>query len=157
MSAVDRINAATTKDEILRILHGMLLRTLHGMISERLESGEPASVAELEALQEKLESLGLAEAAEPPGTWRRVFPTFLSRQINVQLMQAFLSIWEVYEIPYILYTNGLISADEEHRITDALDELSSENPIEEEQKMWRALLPLLRQAFERATSMGLFD
>ena len=134
----------TTKEEILR--------TLHAMIRYRLfESGEPASGAELEALREKLELLGLAEPDAAPGTSRPIFPTFLSRQINVQLMQAFLSMWEEYEIPYILYKNGLISADEEDRIMDVLNE------IDDREKMWPALLPLLRQAFERANLMGLFD
>ena len=139
----------TTKEEILR--------TLHAMIRYRLfESGEPASGAELEALREKLELLGLAEPDAAPGTSRPIFPTFLSRQINVQLMQALLGYWTAYEIPDILYTNGLISADDNHRIMEVLNEMSSEIPVEEEEKMWRALLPLLRQAFERANLMGLF-
>jgi hypothetical protein len=141
---------AMTKEEILR--------TLHAVITHRLfESGEPASDTELEALQEKFESLGLAEPAAAPGAWRRAFPTFLSRQINAQLMQAFLDMHWAYEIPYILRTNGLISADEDDQIMDVLNEISCENPLEEHQKMWRALLPLLRQAFERANLMGLFD
>jgi hypothetical protein len=133
-----------TKDEILR--------TLHAMISERLfKSGqEPASRTELEALREKLEALGLDEPVPGAASGTRR-PTQLGKEINLQLMQAFLSEYWAFGIPEILYTNGLISADEEDRIMDVLNEM-----VEEEEKMWRALLPLLRQAFERANLMGLF-
>jgi hypothetical protein len=81
----------------------------------------------------------------------------LGKEINIDLMHAFLGCRDAYEIPYILCTNGLISADEDDQIMDVLNEISCENSLEEQQKMWRALLPLLRQAFERANLMGLFD
>jgi hypothetical protein len=132
-----------------------ILRTLHAMIRYRLfESGEPASNTEREALREKLESFGLNEPVSGDPNTRQ--PTQLGKEINVHLMAALLGYHDAYEIPSILYTNGLISADEDDRIMDVLNEISSENSVEEQEKMWRALLPLLRQAFERAKLMGLF-
>jgi hypothetical protein len=142
-------NAAMTKGEILRALKQLIHYRL-------FESGEPLSWTECEAMQKTLEAWGLDEQVPGAQSGTRQ-QTQLGKEINAHMMHALLGYHDAYEIPGILRTNGLISADEDDRIMDVLNEKFSQDPVEEQEKMWRALLPLLRQAFERADSMGLFD
>jgi hypothetical protein len=100
-------------------------------------------------------------------------PTLLGREINVDLMTAFLGMWEDYDTPYILYADGLISEQEMRETLARMDELNELDEPRWSRPSWEysaterlrfyeraaittVLLPLVRRAFERAESMGWF-
>jgi hypothetical protein len=161
---------------------------LLAMIRERLFGDGPwlADPETCAALDEKLRPFGLDEldpSSRPTlidngnrmivGTLR---PTLLGREINVDLMMVFLGMWPDYEVPYILYTNGLIS---EQEMREALARMDERDELDEQtlDTRWSrpapeippaarlrfyeraaittVLLPLVRRAFERAERMGL--
>jgi hypothetical protein len=91
------------------------------------------------AVDKKLKELGLNEPV--PGKPNTEQATPLGRELNIDLMQVFMGMWEPYEMPMILEDHGLLSDDEILEV-----EMRLEGPLEEED-FEAVLLPLVRRAF----------
>jgi hypothetical protein len=83
----------------------------------------------------KLKALGLKEPVSGMPNTERATP--LGRELNIDLMQVFMGMWEPYEISMILEDYGLLTEDE---ILEVEECLYGEDPQ-------ALLLPLVRRAF----------
>jgi hypothetical protein len=121
-----------------------VIKTVHALIHESIFGTRPwlAGPDILCELSERVESLGLVEPV--PGeanTWR---VTLLGKELNFDLMQVFMGLWEPWEIPFILKENGLISEREECEAVTHLNEAGEQGTEEDLEPI---LLPLVRRAF----------
>lgn len=121
-----------------------IIQKLHAYIHEGLFGSRPWLGGRdiLCGLRETLKPLGLEEPV--PGMPNATRETALGRELNVDLMQVFMGLWEPSEIPYILNKNGLISEDEEFEAEKRVIEAEEQGKEEEVQTV---LLPLVRRAF----------
>jgi hypothetical protein len=115
------------------------------LIDEQLFRSKPwrADWETIKALMKKLGPLGLDEPVPGPRGTRR--PTAPGSELNDQLMEAFMGVWEPFEVPYILHENGLISVDEK---------VEAENRIDRNEDVDTVLLPLVRRAYVQYFQAG---
>jgi hypothetical protein len=126
-------------------LKSEVIQTLHAMIHERLFGTRPwlADRDTIWAVDRKLKALGLSEPV--PGMPNTEQATSLGRELNFDLMYAFMGVWEPCEIPGILEDRGLISQDEILEVDERCED--GEDPE-------TVLLPLVRRAFYQHFSAG---
>ena len=84
-----------------------IIAELENMVVARLFSGRPwlADRETISAYHRKLIQMGLVEqVCVEPQTWRH---TFLGKELNVDLFQVFIGLWDEWEVPLILEEYGL--------------------------------------------------
>ena len=115
-----------------------VIADLHLMIDTRLFGSRPwlADREACDAIRRKLDGLGLQERL--PGDPETTRFTSLGKELNLDLILAFVGLWFEWEIPSILEEYGLIDEIDELRLYDQLD--SSDDPE-------HVLRPLVRKAF----------
>jgi hypothetical protein len=121
-----------------------ILEALHALIHERLFGSRPwlADGELVYAVANRLEAFGLYEPIPEDRDGKR--STALGRLVRIQLMEAFMGVWDEWETPEILEMHGLISEEE---MLAAKKRLGREDPE-------AVLLPMVRRAFFRHFQAG---
>ncbi len=115
------------------------------MVQDRLfndAASRPMAVSELEDFDKALLTAGLVETVPGDGDDRRKTP--LGDAVNLDLLMAFLGVWDESEVPRILQDNGLIDEAESERLWDLLGTGAD----------YTALRPVVRRAYARAMDRG---
>lgn len=92
----------------------------------------------MEALDQKIEQMGLDEIANEDGASRRL--TLLGKALNFDLAMVFLGMWDEWAATHILHDHGLIS-DEEWDLIDSMMGAGGDAGA--------VLLPIVRIAYQR--------
>ena len=99
-----------------------IIAELENIVVARLFSRQPwlADPETISAYRQRLIQMGLVEQvrAEPP-TWRI---TALGKEVDVELFQVFMGLWDEWEVPTILKEHGFLDESE----FDAILECASE-------------------------------
>jgi hypothetical protein len=110
------------KAEIIAMNKAEIIAELEKMAAARLFSREPwlADCETNSAYHRKLIEMGLVEQVpdEPP-TWRN---TPLGNELDIDLFQVFMGLWDEWEVPMILKEYGFLDESE----VDAIFECASE-------------------------------
>lgn len=98
------------------------IKTLHALIHEGLFGSRSwlAGPDILCALSDRLEPLGLEEPV--PGVPNTSRNTPLGKELNFDLLQVFMGLWNPFEVPFILRQYGLMSDNEEFEAEQRLNE-----------------------------------
>ena len=103
-----------------------IIAELENMVVARLFSGRPwlADWETISAYNRKLIQMGLVEqVCVEPQTWRH---TFLGKELNVDLFQVFIRLWDEWEVPLIQEEYGLLNESEFGAIFECTSEANAE-------------------------------
>ena len=102
----------TTTSEVSAMNKAEIIAALENMVAARLFSGQPwiADEETICAYDRKLIQMGLIEqVCDEPPTWRN---TPLGNELDVDLFQVFLGLWDEWEVPKILKEYGFLDESE---------------------------------------------
>ena len=103
-----------------------IIAELENMVVARLFSGRPwlADWETISAYHRKLIQMGLVEqVCVEPQTWRN---TPLGKELDVDLFQVFIGLWDEWEVPLILEEYGLLNESEFDAIFECTSEANAE-------------------------------
>ena len=134
----------TTTTEVSAMNKSQIIAELENMVAARLFGRQPwfADRETISVYDRKLIQMGLIEQVrdEPP-TWRN---TPLGNELDVDLFQVFMGLWDEWEVPMILKEYGFLDESE----CDAIWECASEaNEYSSEANAERLLSGHVKRAY----------
>jgi hypothetical protein len=103
-----------------------IIAELENMVVARLFSGRPwlADREIISAYNRKLSQMGLVEqVCGEPQTWRN---TPLGKELDVDLFQVFIRLWDEWEVPLILEEYGFLNESEFDAVIECPSEANAE-------------------------------
>ena len=119
----------TTTTEVSAMNKAEIIAELENMVVARLFSGQPwlADPEACSAVHRKLIQMGLVEiVCVEPQTWR-LSP--LGKELDVDLFEVFMGLWDEWEVPMILEEYHLIDKSEADLIYENMTEANAERVL----------------------------
>src|SRR5262249_24115040 len=112
----------TTTTEVSAMNKAEIIAELENMVVARLFSRQPwlADRETISAYRRRLMQMGLVEEVRTEPPTRRITP--LGKEVDVELFQVFMGLWDEWEVPMILKEYGFLDESE----CDAIWECASE-------------------------------
>jgi hypothetical protein len=119
----------TATTEVSAMNKAEIIAELENMVVARLFSRQPwlADPETISAYRRRLIQMGLVEQVRAePLTWR---DTPLGKEIDLELFEVFLGLWDEWEVPFILEKYRLIDESEAHAIWEHMSEANAERVL----------------------------
>ena len=119
----------TTTIEVSVTNKAKIIAELENMVAARLFSGRPwlADRETISAVDRKLVQMGLVEVVcVETQTWRA---TPLGKELNVDLFEVFMGLWDEWEVPMILKDYQLVDEAEAEALYARLDKADAESVL----------------------------
>src|SRR5262249_49319413 len=119
----------TTTTEVSPMNEAQIIAELENMAAARLFSGQPwlADRETCDAVHRKLVQMGLVERVRvEPETWQT---TPLGKELDVDLFEVFMGVWDEWEVPMILKEHHIIDWAEAEAMYARMDKRDAESVL----------------------------